>query len=173
MKLIMEEAKETLCLPADAIIQVLCLDVQAREVEGRNNKPNWTKLDFTFEIIGLPTVLEDQYGHLVGQKIFGGMGANLTNNPDNKLRQWVIALTGLNEIEPGFELDTDILTNRRARAVVENYTKTGQTLPYHKVGGLLPASGAAPTPTAGLVSASSLIPASSSVQPSLDDEPPF
>lgn len=138
MKLTMEETPEFLCLPEDALIQVSVADISDREVAGRDGKDGWTSLSFKFTVIGLPSHLEAEYGVLIGQPIFGSTSARLTTNPDNKLRKWVEALLDIGELDAGFELDTEMLIGRKARAQIGNYVKNGQTQKQHKVVGLLP-----------------------------------
>lgn len=124
-------------LPDDSIIKVEVESIEVREVEGKNGKPSWEKLEFKFKIVDVPTELANQgYNDLVGGSIWGSVGARLTDHPDNKLKQWAEALLGL-DLGIGFELDTEMLEGRQARAVTSTYqSKNG---PRHQVAGLLPA----------------------------------
>jgi hypothetical protein len=136
----LEEATTFETLPVDTIIQVEVEDIEERFVEGKNGKEGWNKLEFKFLITGLPSALQDQYGSLIGSRIWGSVSARFTVHADNKLRQWCEALLGMSVDEPGFELDTDILKTRKARAIISQYTKRDGTA-AHQVAGLLSASG--------------------------------
>lgn len=119
-------------LPQDMIVTVKCNNTKVEEVPTRDGG-TWDKLDFEFTI---EHVANEDYADAVGQRIWGGVGFRLTDHPDNRLRQWVEALLGI-EISEGFELDTDMLHGRTARAIIENYPrKNGGN--GHKVGALLP-----------------------------------
>lgn len=126
-----------LTLPEETVIQVAVETVEEREVPGRDGNPGWTKLSFRFKVLELPTALEAEYGVLIGTPIFGSVSARFTSHPDNKLRQWSEALLNIGELDPGFELDTDMLIGRKARAVTNTYKKKDGTL-NHQVKGLLP-----------------------------------
>lgn len=137
MKLTMQETEEFLTLPEDAVIQVIVSEITDREVPGRDGKEGWTSLSFRFKILEVPSYLGDEFDALIGSTIFGSIGAKLTNHPDNKAKQWTEALLDM-ELESGFELETDMLVGRKARAVIGNYTKKDSTVVNHKVKGLLP-----------------------------------
>jgi hypothetical protein len=128
-------------LPVDTIIEVEVEDVSQREVPGRDGKEGWTKLEFKFLIKSVPTALEDEYGSLVGSRIWGSVGARFTEHPDNKLRQWSEALLNLGSLTVGFELDTDMLIGRRARGQVGQYNKRDGSQ-QHQIIGLLPLAAA-------------------------------
>ena len=128
---------EFLALPVDAIILVEVLKVEDKVVPGKDGKDDWTKLEFTFKIVDVPTALEAQYGILIGTKVWGSVSSRFTGNPDNKLRQWAESLLGLGELTEGFELDTDVLVGRKARAVIGQYKKRDGSA-QHQVVGLLP-----------------------------------
>lgn len=177
-KYVLEEVPEFSLLPVDAIIQVTCLEIKEISVPGKDGKEGWMKLDFTFMIDGVPDSLNAP--DLVGNKIWGSVGARFTTHPDNKLRQWAIALLGM-ELNEGFELDTDILLNRKARAVIGQYKKSSGSM-QHNVAGLLPlvqaASPVAPAPQAqrpGDIASEAV--AAYAAQPVLatgwEDPPPF
>src|SRR4051812_36110811 len=114
----MEEAQTFGVLPVDSIVQVEVEEVSERFVEGKNGKEGWNKIEFKFLILDVPTKLQDEFGSLIGTRIWGSVSARFTDHPDNKLRAWAEALLGVSVNEPGFELDTDILVGRKARAVV-------------------------------------------------------
>lgn len=137
MKLTTQEAEEFLTLPEDTVIQVAVSEVTDRDVPPSNGREGWTSLSFRFKILEIPSHLGDKFDVLIGQTIFGSVGSKLTTHPDNKCRQWVEALLDI-EVEGGFELDTDVLVGRKARAVIGNYTKKESTVVNHKVKGLLP-----------------------------------
>lgn len=145
----LEETEEFLTLPEDAIVVVSVKDITERQVEGRNGREGWTSLNFRFTLLELPTDLEEKYAPLIGQSLFGSVGAKFTTHVDNKLRQWAEALLNLDLTQPGFALDTDLLVGRKARAVIGNYTKTGQSALNHKVVALLPLAPAVVAQSAG------------------------
>jgi len=173
----MEEATTFEVLPVDSIIQVEVEDIEERFVEGKNGKEGWTKLEFKFLITGVPSSLQDQYGSLVGSRIWGSVSARFTTHADNKLRQWAEALLGVSVNEPGFELDTDILKGRKARAVVSQYSKRDGSA-AHQVAAILSPSGETPVVT---VAPPPVPPTEENVQEAVgvtaldfgDDEPPF
>lgn len=174
----MEEAQTFGVLPVDAILQVEVEEITEKFVEGKNGKDGWNKIEFKFLILDVPSALQDEFGSLIGTRIWGSVSARFTDHPDNKLRQWAEALLGVSVNEPGFELDTDILVNRKARAVVSQYTKRDGTA-AHQVAALLPAgSTAVSTPTI-TTSPDPVTPEQEPVGVSAfsfdggDDEPPF
>lgn len=140
----MEEQEEFLTLPGDSIINVKVEKAEVREVPGR--KGNWEKLELTFKVLGVQVIGDgspvEQYASVIGSRIWGGCGFRLTDHPDNKLRQWVEALLGM-EIAVGFELDTDYLVGREARAITglfekrTNDPRTGRPYQGHQVESLL------------------------------------
>jgi hypothetical protein len=181
----MEEAQEFALLPVDAIVSVQCTEINEKHVPGKDGKEGWNKLEFTFVIDAVPSSLGEKAQELVGSKIWGSCAARFTTHPDNKLRQWTTALLGGMELNEGFELDTDVLINRKARAVITQYKKQNGSM-AHQVGGLLPvvsASPAAPVstpaPTGDLVkdTFAGAVAHSQAAQPVLtggwDDAPPF
>lgn len=130
-----EAADDFVVLPKDSVVTIR---VDATSVVEFNKQDGGTfeKLDFECTIVHVPGDDSSESKKAEGQKIWGGVGFRLTDHPDNKLKQWVEALLGI-EISQGFELDTDMLSGRQARAIIENYeTKTGGT--RHKIGALLP-----------------------------------
>lgn len=135
-KLVMQEhdpnAYKT--LPADTMIQVEVADIKEREVT--STKGNWMKLEFKFVVTDIPDALMEEYAEVVGSNIWGSVSARFSEHPDNKLRHWAEALFGI-ELTVGYELDTDDLLGKKARAAVTNYTKRdGGTA--HQVGELFP-----------------------------------
>jgi hypothetical protein len=133
---------EKVILPPESVVQVRVLEVREAE-RGPNAKGEfWQVLDFKFEIVGAP----EQYKGAIGDWIWGNVSARFTTHPDNKLRQWVQALFGL-DLEPGFELDTEVLVGRKARAVISNYKKRDGNV-GQGVAGLLPLDGGTAAPAA-------------------------
>lgn len=134
-KITATQGEDFTVLPKDTVITVRVDSSKVDTIPGKDGKDPWDKIDFRFTIV---SVANEQYKDAEGQTIFGGVGFRLTDHPDNKLRQWVEALLGI-EVQEGFELDTDMLNGRTARAIVDNYNKrTGAV--GHKVGALIPAS---------------------------------
>lgn len=163
-KLILEESSSDgfLTLPEDAIIQVVVDSIEDRHVPGKDGGEGWDKLNFRFKILELPTALEQEYGVLIGSTIFGSVSKRFSTHPDNKLRQWAEALLDMDlTSEAGFELDTDMLVNRKARGVVGHWTRKSDQSVNHQIVGLLPVASAA-------VGASG-----TPAQSFFDDEPPF
>lgn len=150
-------------LPADSVIVVEVQSIQDKPVKNNSTGETWTKLEFTFQIDNVPAHLGEELKSLEGSRVWGSTSMKFSLHPDNKLRQWVEALLGL-ELDEGFELDTDNLVGRRARAVIGNYTKKDGT-PGHGVESLLPIAGAAPAPANSGISAL--------LSGSDDDAPPF
>jgi hypothetical protein len=152
-------------LPEDTIIGVQVADIRPKDVPARNGREGWTKLEFKFLIQDIPTDLlsrGDGFRELLGTHIWGSTGMRLTTHVDNRLRQWAEALLNIGTLDEGFELDTDLLIGRNARAVVSNYTKNNGSS-AHQVGALLPASSS----VAGSNGAASAIPRPG-VSPMLD-----
>lgn len=172
-KILMEEYEEYPVLPADSIIQVKVEDCSVKEVNGQRG--TWNKLEFTFKIMSVPS---PEYDSLITGKIWGSVPFRFTDSVENKLRQWVEALLGM-ELSAGFELDTDLLIGREARAIISNYDKkatdprTGLPFKQHQVDTLLPKTG-------GPLTAADLRTQPSQPQPTpvaagggWDDPPPF
>lgn len=176
-KFTLEEAAQIIVLPVDTIVQVTCTEINERTVPGKDGKEGWVKLEFKFVIDGIPSNLDAP--DAVGSHIWGSVAARFTTHIDNKLRQWATALLGL-ELDEGFELDTDMLLNRKARALIGQYQKKDGSF-AHQVVGLLPVvQGSAPasaTVRTGDLAKDTL--ASYKAQPVLavgfedDDPPPF
>lgn len=129
--LILEEAQEFEVLPADSVIQVKVLAIEKKTVD--SGQQPWDKLEFKFEVV---RVFVPGYESVVGAPIWGSVAARFTTHSDNKLRHWAEALLGMT-LEVGFELNTDYLVGRQAKAVTRQYkTRTGQD--RHQVDSLLP-----------------------------------
>jgi hypothetical protein len=164
-------------LPVDTIVPVEV--VQITEKEAQSTKGNWMKLEFKFTIADLPDSLMEEYAEVIGSPIWGSVSARLSEHKDNKLRQWAEAIFGV-ELNVGYELDTDDLIGKKARAVISQYTKRdgGQA---HQVDALLPFSATfAPTnhtitedPWTSKEPASVGVSASQSALAAFDEEPPF
>lgn len=171
-KITMEEYEEFPVLPADSIITVKVDEITVKEQQG--NRGPWQKAEFKFKILGVPS---QEYSNLVGQTIWGSVPFRFTESPDNKLRQWVEAMFGM-ELSAGFELDTDLLIGRECRAVVSNYDKKAinprTNMPYknHQVNALLSRTGGTPQP-AMAASVAAPDPWASQATPAWDDPPPF
>lgn len=144
----LEEASESdgSIFETDTIIDVEVKEIATRDVPGRDGKPSWSKFEFKFLIKGVPTYVEAEYGALVGTPIWGSVSTRFSTHPDNKLRQWAEALLNMGELPAGFELDTDMLLGRRARAITTQYKKRDGGV-GHQVGGLLVSATATATPT--------------------------
>lgn len=142
-KIVMEEYEEFPVLPADSIITVKVDDISVKEMQGQRG--TWQKAEFKFKILGVPG---PEYDNLISQIIYGSVPFRFTESPDNKLRQWVEAIFGM-ELSAGFELDTDLLLGRECRAVISNYDKraidprTGRPFKAHQVDALLARGGSA------------------------------
>lgn len=130
-KITMTEVEEFTILPADTVITVRVESSEVKPIKGA--KGDWEKLDIKFKIIDAPERFRDE---VVDAPIWGGVPFRLTEHPDNKLRQWCEALFGV-ELEIGFELDTDMLVGREAKAIVGNYPRKlgGEG---HQVAALIP-----------------------------------
>lgn len=152
-KFVMEEQQEWSTLPAESIVFVTVDSVFMKTVQG--NRGDWEKLDFTFIVDGIQMLgnqgrVED-YQDVIGEKLYGSTSARFTSSPENKLRIWVEALFGM-ELGVGFELDTDYLIGRKARAITTTYEKkiidstTGKPKLGHKVDTLLRLDSGVPQP---------------------------
>lgn len=180
-KIVMEEYEEFPVLPQDSIITVKVDDISIKEMQGQRGP--WQKAEFKFKILGVPSA---EYDGLVGQTIWGSVPFRFTESPDNKLRQWVEAIFGM-ELSAGFELDTDLLIGRECRAVIANYDKkainprTGTPFKAHQVDALLARGGsiagggqgaAAPAQQPAMAGAWSQ-PAAPASTSGWNDDPPF
>lgn len=131
-KITLEEAPEFDVFPEETVIQVRVEETEVREFQGQNGP--WEKLNFKFEVV---KVFDPAYKHMEGETIYGGVPFRLTDHEDNQLRQWIEALFGLDELGIGFELDTDDLEGREARAITGTYIKKGTTSVRHTVDSLI------------------------------------
>lgn len=193
-KLTLEEVKDYEVLPDETLILVEVEKIEVRHVPGKNGGDGWDKLEFKCIIRDLPTALltEEGYQNLIGSPIWGSVAMKFTMHPDNKLRQWAEALMNMGELDAGFELDTDLLEGRQAKAVTGHYERKDGTK-RHQIDGLLPPGplgGAQAMPDfltqtrpteAAPVSQAPAQPATPPVQqpaqpvmvPDIDDDPPF
>lgn len=143
-KLIVEEQKDYPVLPVDSIIHIKVDSLEVRTVRGERG--DWDKLEFKCKILGIYNVPNDHpsnYDLLIGERIYGSCPYKLTDSQENKLRLWSEALLGM-QLPLGYELDTDYLLNREARAVTSQYDKrainpvTRQPYKAHQIQALLP-----------------------------------
>ena len=138
MKRTLGERTEPDLIPADTILTVKVESIEPREWSSATGPIH--KLSFKFLILDLPREAGVEW---IGRTVYGSVFDRFEDHPDNELKQWVEALLGGIEITSGFELDTDQLIGRKARAVIEHYPRkvggTGQS-----VGALLPIASAAP-----------------------------
>jgi hypothetical protein len=165
-KITMTEAPEFVTFPANSILHLRVEEITIREIEGK--KGSWEKLEFKFKILGVQAVGDDSLTvddcePAIGAPIWGGVSATLTDNPENKLRQWTEAILGM-ELNVGFELDTDLLVGRDVRGLTGTYQKkSGFT--GHQIDALLPKGSITPLEPK---------PATAAVDPwAAADEPPF
>lgn len=167
-KITMTEAPEFVTFPANSILFLRVDEITVREVQGK--KGSWEKLEFKFKILGVQAVGDDSLTvedcePAIGGPIWGGVSATLTDNPENKLRQWTEAILGM-ELNVGFELDTDLLIGRDVRGITGTYQKkTGFV--GHQIDALLP-KGSATIPESKPAA-----PAAAANDPWATDEPPF
>lgn len=140
MGLKLEEVEEFVALPEDSVITAKIEKVELETVNGRDGA-TWEKVAFKFKILSVDLVGDGgdpaDYAMLPGSPIFGGVSARFTTHPDNKLRQWVEAILGM-QLTPGFDLDLDSLVGRKVRCVTTQYTKKDATVASQKVASLLP-----------------------------------
>jgi hypothetical protein len=184
----LEEAKEYGVLPVDTMILIEVESLSERNVPGKNGNEGWTKLEFKCIIRDIPAALkaDPDYAEMIGSPIWGSVNMRFTMHPDNKLRAWTEALLNMGELDAGFELDTDLLIGRQAKAVVTQYdSKFGNK--KHQIDSMLPpgplggGSGPVPSfltdraPAAQPVAQAQPEPQLQTVpaQAALDDDPPF
>jgi len=167
-KITAKAGEDFLVLPKDAVITVRVKSTKVEPVPGKDGRDPWDKIDFTFEIVD---VANPDHRDAIGQTIFGGVGFKLTDHPDNRLRQWVEALLGI-QVQEGFELDTDMLDNRTAKAIVDQYTKRNGSA-AHKVGALIPSSTPTPTEAAQAAFGQTSAPASQPAPQQTQSDLPF
>lgn len=144
-KIQMEEQQEYSVLPVDSIVHLRIEEVEVVDVNGKNG--TWQKLNFTFKIVNILATGDgspvDGYDDAKSGKIWGSVPFKMTTSPENRLRQWVEAVYGM-ELAVGFELDTDLLIGKQVRGITSQYTsKAGY--PRHQIESLLPyGQGASP-----------------------------
>lgn len=160
MKITMEEASAFPIIPADAIVWVEVVNVELQEP---NEFRNWPTLSFKFRITDAPAGIDPS---LIDTFLWGQVSPRLTDHPDNKLRQWLGALLGF-EPAVGFELDTEDLVGRQARAIVDVYD--GKKGKKNKVVGLIPNSAPPGNAVASAVSGTTSVSAAWGA----DEEAPF
>jgi len=143
-KLIVEEQKEYPTLPADSIVHLRVETVEIKTVQGARG--DWDKLDFKFTILGIQNVggggNPANYANLIGENIYGGTPAKITDSQENKLRLWAEAIFN-RPMALGEELDTDYFLRREVRGVTSTYEKrakdaNGNPFIGHQIQHLLP-----------------------------------
>jgi len=166
-----------LLLPENTLIGVKVSEIEVVEIPGKDGKKPWEKINFKFIIKSAPAA----YDAAVGSPIWGGIGFRFSLNPDNQLYQWVSALLGGLDLQVGFELDTDLLIGREAKALTTQYPKKNGGF-GHRVDSLLPATvGAAanlapapaPAPAPAVPAFGWMTDPPASVQPGLSEDIPF
>lgn len=98
--------------------RVLCevSDVVVREsfyADDAGNKKN--EVSFKFKVVE---------GEYEGRVLFGRTPTTFTSHPDCKLRAWVLAILGVDDLPVGFTFDTDSLIGGFALVEVGHYQKT-------------------------------------------------
>jgi hypothetical protein len=179
-KITMEEYEEYPVLPAESIVFLKVESLEVKDVSG--NKGSWQKLEFTFKLLGVQVTGDgspiDDYDQLITRKIYGSVPFRFNDSAENRLKQWVEALFGM-ELAAGFELDTDLLVNREARGITSTYDKrtvdprTGKPFKNHQIESLLPKAGqvmSTPAPVPAAAGNWGAPPASTG---GWGDEPPF
>jgi hypothetical protein len=162
-KIQMEDYVEYPVLPADSIIHATITEVALKDVPGRDGRDGWTKCEVTFRIDGIQILGDGStditpYESLIDTKIWGSVPFRFVNSPENRLKQWVEAIFGM-EVGVGFELDTDLFLGKKVRAITTTYDKkttnprTGQPFKAQQVSSLLKAGGQEPV-LAGATAAS-------------------
>lgn len=124
-KIMMEEYEELPILPKETLILVKVDDIEVREIATRTGN-TFQKLNFKFKVMDVVTPGDGSpramYDPLIGSFIYGSTSMRLLDTAENKLKQWVEALLGM-ELSAGFELDTDYLIGRTAKAITGQYEK--------------------------------------------------
>lgn len=144
-RLIMEEQKDFAVMPADSILLLKVDEIDIRDVEG--DRGTWQKMNVKFKILDVQVVGDgspkENYESVFGGHIYGSVPFRLTDSPENKLRQWLEAIFGM-ELTLGFELDTDLLLGKTVRGITSTYTTkkldptTQKGYLRHQVNSLLP-----------------------------------
>jgi len=194
-KMMLEEAKEFGVLPDETLILIEVQDIRERNVTPKGGGEGWTKLEFKCVIRDIPDRFkgDEEYMELIGSNIWGSTSNRFTTHPDNKLRRWSEALLNMGELDAGFELDTDLLIGRQAKAVTGSYVRNDGSR-RHQIDDMLPAGplgGTAnipaglfkddapsqqPTSVQTAVQSQPQVPAPSTQVPAwavADDDPPF
>lgn len=138
-KMVLEEVKEYGVLPDETIVLIEVQDVRERPFQPKDGSEGWIKLEFKCVIRDIPERLKDDeaYQELMGSTIWGSTSNKFTMHPDNKLRRWSEALLNMGELDAGFELDTDLLIGRQAKAVTGSYARRDGTR-RHQIDDMLP-----------------------------------
>ena len=185
MKIVMEAYEEIEILPIDSIVMLKVTAADVKEIPSTRNGGSWQKLELTFKIMDIQTVgdgtARDLYEGLITRNIWGSVPFRFNTSPENKLKQWVEAILGM-ELTEGFELDTDLLVNRSVRGITTTYdkrtidTRTGKPFTNHQIDALLPMGGGGPMAMSTPAPAASLdgwgsSPAAAAID--WDADPPF
>jgi hypothetical protein len=143
-RITMTDQPDFAVLPSDSIVLLKIEETSIREVDGKNGK--WEKLNVKFKVLDIQAIGDgspkEGYESLIGDTMWGSVPFKLTTNPENKLRQWVEAIFGM-ELSQGFELDTDLLEGRTVRGITSQYASkttdaSGKPFMRHQVDSLLP-----------------------------------
>jgi hypothetical protein len=144
----MEEYEEFPVLPAESIVFLKVDSLEVKDVTG--NKGSWQKLEFAFKLLGIQATGDgspiENYDALITRRIFGSVPFRFNDSPENRLKQWVEAILAM-ELSKGFELDTDLLVDRKVRGITSTYEKkttdprTGRPFKNHQIESLLPNQG--------------------------------
>lgn len=187
-RITMTEQQDFSVAPIDSILLLKIEEVSVQTVTG-GARGDWQKLNFKFKILDTLAIGDGSpksaYADLIDGPIYGSVPFKLTTHPENKLRQWVEAIFGM-ELPEGFELDTDLLEKKVVRGITSQYkTKktdsAGNPFTRHQVESLLPYGSAPagsappaakPDPWAAEAAQATTTP-STSAGFAYSDEPPF
>lgn len=183
-RITMEEQKEFGVFPVDSILLLKIDSIETREITGRDGG-TWEKLNFTFRVIDVQVAGDgtpkEELDDMIGERIYGNVPFRFTSSPENRLRQWVEAIMGM-ELGVGFELDTDLLVGRTVRGITGQYEKktknpaTGKNYRGHQIESLLPAKAGTAAP-AQAQQGFAPAPVQAAPQPAFSttgwDDPPF
>lgn len=142
-KITLEEQPEFLVFPDDSILELKIEECNIQTFNGPRGP--FDKLQFKFKILGIQALGDGSpvatYESMLTDTIFGSVPFKLTDNPENRLRQWAEAIFR-QELSVGFELDTDLFEGRTVRGLTGSYEpKTqgdGPRRRRHNVESLLP-----------------------------------
>jgi len=143
-RITLTEQQDFSVVPVDSILLLKIEEITVQTVTGGKNG-DWEKLNFKFKVLDIQATgdgsSKDGYSDLIGGIIYGSVPFKLTTHPENKLRQWVEAIFGM-ELPEGFELDTDLLEGKTVRGITSQYqTKktdaAGNPFTRHQVDSLL------------------------------------